>query len=98
MSHKGIWLLIALMIFLKVTTAAVAQDIPPSTHPASEEGFEPVDLDKVSSVNGKAHVIAAFAIVMIILLLYSYSLLRRERAIKKDLEKLTERFPKHPPA
>lgn len=98
MVRKRFWCFLTLVCFLEMAIPTSADEVSPKNPSASEEGFEAVDLDKVSSVNGKAHTIAAFAIVMFVLLLYSYSLLRREKVIKKDLEKLLERLQKHPPA
>ena len=60
----------ALLISFSTTSVVLADTISPDQPDASEEGFVAVDLNK-NSINGKAHAIAAYVIVIGVLFLYS---------------------------
>jgi hypothetical protein len=91
---NGILPLLLLLISLPLLAAVQDDPTAKETPTASDGDFVPVDLSKKPSINGKAHAIAAYAIVIGFLVLYSYFLLHREKKVKKDLEHLKEQFPK----
>lgn len=84
------WLLLLVLIHTVVTVHAE----PPSqgAQSASDDDFVSVDLSKEPTISGKAHAIAAFAMVIGILIIYSYSLLHREKKVRKELEQIKKKL------
>ena len=61
---------------------------------ADEAGYIAVDLSEASSVNGKTLMIAAYGIILGVLVLYGFSLVLRERAVAQRAESLKKQLEK----
>ena len=53
----------------------------------SDDGFVPVDPQSLNTISSKTLLIAAYAAIFIILIIYSTTLLVREKALKREIER-----------
>ena len=81
----------AMGITLMVSSPAVAGEHDSDIqNPADDSGFQPVDLNTVETVDGKALTVIAYGIIFGVFILYALSILRRERAVEKNARRLRE--------
>ncbi|MCP4603793.1 MAG: hypothetical protein GY847_25295 [Proteobacteria bacterium] len=72
----------------------VAPNIDTGSSESSEDGFVAVEMNKRGSVSGKNLMIAAYAVIFAILLIYVFSIVHREKAVDRaatELEKTLNR-------
>ncbi len=62
-----------------------------SAQPTGEDGFVAMDPTKRPTVSGKNLLIGAYSVILAVFLLYTVSLVRRERSLQKAAADLSER-------
>ena len=62
-----------------------------SVQATGEDGFVPLDPEKRPTVNGKYLLLSAYSVILAIFLLYTVSLVRRERKVQRAAANLAER-------
>jgi hypothetical protein len=74
-----------------------ASEVPEQHAAATDEnGFKPVDLNAVEKINGKSLMLIAYAIIFGVFVFYTGSLLKREKAVKKEAQQLEKQLGKTP--
>ena len=87
----SLWLL---AISLCPVISYASQNPEPHTAAANPSGFQPVDLSQVEKINGKSLMLIAYAIIFGVFVLYTASILRREKAVEKEAQQLKNQLGK----
>jgi hypothetical protein len=84
---------IVAVILVSLTPADIRAEESPSAAVAPDSGgFVPVDRTQLQTVSGKSLTIAAYAVILGLLLIYAISLLRRERAVERRARATRQRL------
>lgn len=79
--------LIAGWVFLSETAAANAAP-PTGNGVAVDEGFVPVSLENRENISGKMLVVTAYSVIFGVLILYVFSIVRREKQVENTAKNL----------
>jgi hypothetical protein len=85
----SVWLL---AISLCPVVAYASENPQPHTAASDGSGFQPVDLSQVEKINGKSLTLIAYAIIFGVFVLYTTSILRREKAVEKEAQQLKKQL------
>ena len=83
--------LIAGWVFLSETAAANAAP-PTGKRVSADEGFVPVSLENRENISGKTLVVIAYSVIFGLLILYIFSIVRREKHVENAVKHLKKRL------
>jgi CcmD family protein len=84
---------LVMVMMLVVLAGAVALAQPPQATPATPDGFVPVNaLPQAEQLPAAPMVIAAYAVVWVVLIVYIWMLWRRLARVEREIADLTRRL------
>ena len=87
---------LAMVLVLVLAAGALVLAQPPQTPPATPDGFVPVNaLPQAEQLPAAPMVMAAYAVVWVVLIVYIWMLWRRLARVERELADLTRRVQDH---
>ena len=84
---------LVMVVVLVLTAGALALAQPPQAPPAATDGFVPVNsLPQAEQLPAAPMVIAAYAVVWVVLIVYLWMLWRRLSRVEREIADLTRRL------